>query len=735
MGTFENDRQKKETAPLSKPEQTGEISRSHSATWLEKVSLPKKTSIQLEDGKELQIETGVLAGQASGAALVAMGDSVVLVTCMLSEEAKEGADFLPLLCDFEEKMYAAGKIPGGFIKREGRPSEYAILTSRLMDRPHRPLFPEGYFYDIQLVATPLSFESNFPLDVLAVNGASVALALSGAPIHSPVGCVRIGWDGKSFVLNPSFKQMGQHFLDLVVAGTEDSLVMIECHAKEVSERQLLDALEFAQPKIQTIVREIKSFAEGCGKPPLNLPLFKPDEELLGKLKTELAVPLLKLFTDEMSKQERDREIEKLKSFTKEKLAIDEDQEMAFNEAFHKVSKFIYREMVLEKEIRLNSRKPTDIRPISCEVNFLPRVHGSGLFTRGETQVLTLTTLGGLGEMQRIDSLTTLEFKRFMHQYNFPPFSVGEVRPLRGPGRREIGHGVLAEKALASMIPSEQEFPYAIRLVSEVLSSDGSTSMASTCGSTLSLMDAGVPIKAPVAGIAMGLIQGEDKSVILSDIQGIEDAFGDMDFKVAGTEKGVTALQMDIKIAGLKRDLLYKALLQAREGRLQILEKMLKTIDKPRPHVSPYAPSVITVQIPTDTIGNVIGPGGKTIKKIIDETGAQIDIEDDGKVYITAPSQESGERARKIIQDITREIHVGDILTGHVTKVLPFGAIVELAPGKDGMIHISQLSYERVEKVEDVLKVGDEVKVLVIGMDNGKVQLSRKALLKKQCRTR
>lgn len=691
----------------------------------------KPAKVELHVGRTpIIIETGQVAEQANGAVLASCGESVILATAVAEEKPREGIDFLPLICDFEEKLYAAGRIPGGYIKREGRPSEYAILCSRMIDRPVRPLFPEGYFLDTQVTALPLSSDRVVPLDVLAVNAASAALSVSDIPFQGPIGCVRVGREDGRLVVNPSYPQMEKSDLDLVVAGLEDAIIMVECRADQVGEEVLLQALELAQGEIARLVAGIRELQSKVGMPKRTVEPPKSDEDLFRKICEELRAPYEELVLKEMSKKERDRAIATLVEGIQETLRIPDEGMEDFKALVYKAEKKIYREIVLDKKRRLNGRQYADIRPIDCKVGLLPRAHGSGLFTRGETQVLTITTLGSLGEEQMLDDLQFEESRRYMHQYNFPPYSVGEVRPHRAPGRREIGHGALASKALEHMIPDEKAFPYAMRLVSEVLSSDGSTSMASTCGSTLSLMDAGVPIKAPVAGIAMGLIKEGDRYAILSDIQGMEDALGDMDFKVAGTERGVTALQMDIKIKGISSELMRQALAQAREGRLHILEKMLSVIREPRPSLSAYAPRVTCIQIPQDTIGLLIGPGGKTIRKITDETGVKIDIEDNGDVYVTAPTEEQGALALQMIRDLTREVRPGETFTGKVVRILPQkGAIVEILPGKDGLLHISELAWEHVRDVEDVVKVGDEVEVKVVRVEeSGNMRLSRKALL-------
>jgi len=663
-------------------------------------------------GRELIVETGKMAQQANGSALVKYGDTAVMVTATTSDKPR-------------------GKIPGGFIKREGRPTEKAILTSRLIDRPIRPLFPKGFRNDVQVIATVLSVDQNNPPDITAMIGSSVALSISDIPFMGPTGSVTIGMVDGEFVLNPNIEQQEKSEMRLVVSGTKDAIMMVEAGANEVPEDVMLEAIMFAHDNIKKIVEFIELIVAKVGKVKIDVPLFKVDEELEKQVReyaTEKMVNAIQTF----DKQERNSNIDMVEEETIQHFSEDfPEEQKGIAEILYKIKKEEVRRLIVEEGKRPDDRKVDEIRPIACEVGLLKRTHGSGLFTRGQTQVLTITTLGATGDVQVLDGLGLEEFKRYMHHYNFPPYSVGETRFLRGPGRREIGHGALAERALEPMIPSEEEFPYTIRLVSEVLSSNGSTSQASVCGSTLSLMDAGVPIKAPVSGIAMGLIKEGDNVVILSDIQGMEDFLGDMDFKVAGTTKGITAIQMDIKIAGIDRDILKNALEQARQGRLYILGKMMEAISEPRQETSPYAPKIIRMTIDPDKIRDIIGPGGRTINKIIEQTGVKIDIEDDGRVFIAAPDDQSGEKALKIIEAITKEIEVGDIYTGKVLRITNFGAFVEIAPGKEGMIHISKLAHERVEKVEDVVNIGDEVLVKVKEIDHmGRINLSRKDLLPK-----
>lgn len=700
---------------------------------------------------ELSLNTGSLATQANGSVLVKYGDTVVLVTVVGSEEPREGIDFFPLTVDYEERLYAVGKIPGGFIKREGKPSEKATLSARLIDRPLRPLFPKAFHNDVHIVATVLSVDQDYRPDVAAINGASTALLLSEIPFDNPVGAVCVGRVNGEFILNPSLEYADSE-LELVVAGTREAVVMVDAEADELPEEIMLDAIEFAHGEIIHIIEGIvelqeKALQEGIGHPkiPVNVEILEADFEAAVR---NLAVNVLRNAIDttrsqKMAKHPREKLMKDAKQSVLEQIQeanqslFDEDPSLAKKVSgfIDVVEKELVRQTILELGQRVDGRSLDEIRPIECQVGVLPRTHGSGLFLRGETQVLTVSTLGALGEEQILDGLGVEESKRYMHHYNFPPYSVGEAKPIRGPGRREIGHGSLAERALVPVLPSEDEFPYTIRLVSEVLESNGSSSMASICGSTLALMDSGVPIKAPVAGIAMGLVKNEDQVAILTDIQGVEDALGDMDFKVAGTEKGLTALHMDIKISGINKAIMEKALEQARKARLYILSKILETIPAPREELSPYAPRIIKTSIDVDKIRDVIGPGGKTIKKIIEETGVKIDIEDDGRIFIAAVDQEAAEKALKIIEGITEEVQVGKVYVGKVTRTTDFGAFVEVVPGvmglpgKEGMVHISQLAESRVEKVEDVVKTGEEIMVKAIGFDQmGRLKLSRKEAL-------
>ena len=677
-------------------------------------------------GRKLSIETGRIAQLADAAVLVRYGDTVVLVTACASAEPKEGIDFFPLSVDYEERLYAVGKIPGGFIKREGRPTEKAILSARLIDRPIRPLFPHGYRNDVQVVATVLSVDQDNLPEIAAMIGSSAALSISTIPFQGPTGSVLVGRVDGELVLNPNNEQREKSDLHLVVSGTRDAVMMVEAGAKEVPEDVMLEAIMFAHENIKKIVAFIDEIVAKVGKEKKEYTVFKPEEEIETAVREYATQKTLDAIRTP-DKLERQEKIDAVKAETLEHFAeIFPEKEKDIDEVLYDILKEQVRKLITEEGIRPDDRKLDEIRPISCEVGILPRVHGSGLFTRGQTQVLTIATLGALGDVQILDGLTDEESKRYMHHYNFPPYSVGETRFMRGPGRREIGHGALAERALEPMIPTEEEFPYTIRLVSEVVSSNGSTSQGSVCGSTLALMDAGVPIKAPVAGVAMGLMKEKDNVAILTDIQGMEDFLGDMDFKVAGTSKGITAIQMDIKIAGIDRPILERALEQARVGRLFILDKMLSVISEPRKELSPYAPKIITTRVDPDKIRDIIGPGGKTINKIIAETGVKIDIEDDGRVFIAAVNQAAGDKALKIIESLVKEVKEGEIYLGKVTRLMTFGAFVEILPGKEGLVHISKLDTKRVEKVEDVVAVGDEILVKVTEIDKqGRINLSRR----------
>lgn len=685
------------------------------------------TTFEIEvGGRKVTFETGKFCELSSGSCLVRCGETAVLVNVNMSETPRPGIDFFPLGVDFEEKMYAVGKIPGGFKRREGRASDKAILTSRLIDRPLRPLFPKGFYNDVTVVATALSVDPNIAPEPLAMLGSSFALSISDIPFMGPTGSVCVGLVDGECVINPDLEQREKSLMHLMLSGTEEAILMVEAGAKEVTEKQMLDGIMFGHEEIKKIVRFIKDVKAKIGKPVSEKIVYETIDPELEKDVREFATPLIEKALCEFDRQKRqknqDEANEEIQAHFAEKYP---EQAKQIGDVVYKITKETVRSKILNEGVRPDGRKTTEIRPIWNEVGVLPRVHGSGVFTRGQTQVLTTLTLGTISDMQKLEGLDEEETKRYMHHYNMPGYATGEAKPLRSPGRREIGHGALAERALEPVIPSEDEFPYAIRLVSEVLSSNGSSSMASTCGSTLALMDGGVPIKAPVAGIAMGLIKDDEskKVAVLSDIQGLEDFLGDMDFKVTGTSKGITAIQMDIKIKGIDEQILTTALEQARLGRLYILDKMLSVIDKPRQQLSKYAPKIITFSINPDAIKDVIGSGGKTINKIIDETGVKIDITDEGKVFIATPDSEMAEKAKRIILSIAEDLEVGKIYSGKVVKIMQFGAFVEIAPGKEGMIHISKLASKRVEKVEDVVKEGDEVEVEVIKIDNkGRVDL-------------
>ena len=680
-------------------------------------------------GRRLIVEQGKMAKQANGAVLVRYGDTVVLVTATASAEPREGVDFFPLTVDYEEKMYAAGKIPGGFIKREGRPSSDAVLCARLIDRPIRPLFPEGFRNDVQIVATVLSVDQDNAPEIIAMLGASCALTVSDIPFLGPIAGVRVGRVNGEFVINPTEAQREESTLNLTVAGSRDAVMMVEAGANELPEEVILDAILFGHEEIKRLVEFQAQIQQACGKEKREVKLFSVPEELQQGIR-EYAAARLDEATRNPDKLDRDAHIADIKADTLEHFLADwpeSDKEISY--MLYKLEKEIVRKMITHEKIRPDGRALDEVRPVSCEVGILPRTHGSGLFTRGQTQILNVTTLGALGDEQIIDGLGPETTKHYIHHYNFPGYSVGEARPMRSPGRREIGHGALAERALVPVIPSIEEFPYTIRLVSEVLESNGSSSMGSVCGSTLSLMNAGVPIKRPVSGVAMGLVKDGDAYTILTDIQGMEDALGDMDFKVAGTEQGVTAIQMDIKVAGITRDILWSALEQAKRGRGFILGKMLECISEPAKELSPYAPRVETVKIDIDKIRDVIGTGGKVVRGITEETGVQMDIHEDGNIFITSNDAEGMRRAKEMIEEIVHEIAVGEVYTGRVTRLLKFGAFVELLPGREGLCHISQLAKRRVEKVEDVVQVGDQLQVRVVEIDEkGRVNVSHKVLL-------
>lgn len=685
-------------------------------------------------GRELSIETGHLAKQASGAVLVRYGDTVVLVTATTSKEPREGVDFFPLTVDYEEKMYAVGKIPGGFLRREGRATEAATLSARLIDRPIRPLFPKGYRCDVQIVATVLSVEADNEPDMCAMIGASAALHLSSAPFMGPIAGVSVGLIGDEFIINPTEAQRAESRMHLSVAGTFDAIMMVEAGAKEVPEEQMLDAIMFGHEEIQRIVAMIEEFradalAAGIAQNKIDVEPIELPEDIVADVEAT-AHDELKEALQIVNKQARDEAVSAVKDKAVEAL-IEKypEQEEDLRAALEAMMKQIVRKLITLEHKRPDGRAITEVRPLTCEVDLLPRAHGSAVFTRGQTQIMSVTTLGSLRDNQLLDGIENVDSRRYLHHYNFPPYSVGETRPMRGPGRREIGHGALARRALEPVIPSEEEFPYTIRVVSEAIESNGSTSMGSVCGSTLSLMAAGVPIKKPVSGVAMGLIREGDEFVVLTDLQGLEDALGDMDFKVAGTKDGVTALQMDIKISGINRAILKQALAQAYDGRMFIMDAMLAAIPAPRTELSPYAPRVLQMKIDVDKIKDVIGSGGKTIKKIIELTGVEIDVEETGVVHILSVDADAAARAQKMIEDIVREPEVGEIYEGPVVKIMDFGAFVNILPGKDGLVHMSQLAKKRVNKVEDVVKVGDIVRVKLVEIDKqGRLNLSMKALL-------
>ncbi|SES76454.1 polyribonucleotide nucleotidyltransferase [Oceanobacillus limi] len=682
-------------------------------------------------GKPFIVETGELAKQANGACMIRYGDTSVLSVATASKEPKD-LPFFPLTVNYEERLYAVGKIPGGFIKREGRPSEKAILASRLIDRPIRPLFPDGFRNEVQVISTVMSVDQDCSSEIAAMIGSSIALGISDIPFEEPIAGVHVGRVDGEFIINPTIEQEEKSDIDLTVAGTKDAINMVEAGANEVPEETMLEAIMFGHEEIKRLVAFQEEIVQAVGQQKSEVKLFELEEGLLTKVET---VAKDKLVQAIQVKEKHARE-DAISQVKEEILASYEDAEdeviSQVKSILDKIVKEEVRRLITKEKVRPDGRKPDEIRPLSSRVNTLPRTHGSGLFTRGQTQALSICTLGALGDVQILDGLDLEESKRFMHHYNFPQYSVGETGPIRGPGRREIGHGALGERALEKVVPSEKDFPYTIRLVSEVLESNGSTSQASICASTLAMMDAGVPIKAPVAGIAMGLVKSGEDYTILTDIQGMEDALGDMDFKVAGTEKGVTALQMDIKIDGLSREILEEALVQAKKGRMQILDSMLATIKEPKQQLSQYAPKILTMSINPDKIRDVIGPSGKQINKIIEETGVKIDIEQDGSVFISSTDPDMNDKAKKIIEDLVREVEVGQMYLGTVKRIEKFGAFVELFKGKDGLVHISELAEERTNKVEDVVKIGDQIMVKVKEIDNqGRVNLSRKAVLKEE----
>lgn len=683
-------------------------------------------------GRPLIVETGKMAKQASGVVLVRYGETVVLVTSTASKEAREGMDFFPLTVDYEEKMYAVGKMPGGFLRREGRPGNSAILNARLIDRPIRPLFDKRCRNDIHVMATVLSVDYDNAPELCGMLGASASLGISDIPWDGPIAGVRVGRIDGQFVINPTQEQLKVSTLNITVAGSETAILMVEGGAQEAPEEDVLDAIMFGHETIKELVAFQKKIIEEVGKPKRTLIFPEIPEEIKTAIYAYAERPLKEAIfnPDKLTREAHMEEVRKEAEAHFKEIYPENGSDIA--ECLNHLTKEIVRHMISVDKIRPDGRALDEIRPISCEVGLLPRVHGSALFTRGQTQALTITTLAPMSETQIIDDLTQETEKRYIHQYNFPSYSVGETKSSRGPGRREIGHGALAERALIPVIPTVEEFPYAIRVVSEILESNGSSSQASVCGSTMSLMNAGVPIKAPVAGIAMGLVNEGEHFTVLTDIQGMEDALGDMDFKVAGTAKGITAIQMDIKIHGLSREILLAALQQAQKGRMFILGKMAECIDKPAEHLSPYAPKIITLTIPVDRIRDVIGSGGKIINKIISETGVKMDVEEDGHVYIATPDEEAAQRAKKWVEELTHEVQVGETYLGKVTRLMKFGVFVEILPGKEGMVHVSQLATRRVEKPEDVVHEGDEIMVKVTEIDDkGRINLSRKALLQEK----
>jgi len=684
--------------------------------------------LEIKVGREnLIIETGKIAKQADGAVTVRYGGTVVLTTACASKEAKQGQDFFPLTVEYQEKTYAAGKIPGGFFKREGRPSEKEILTSRLTDRPIRPLFPEEFLNEIQVVSIVLSHDGVNDPDVLSMIGASTSLMISGIPFQGPIGALRVGRVDGNFIINPNYEEMDKAELNLVIAGTRQGVVMVEAGSKEVTEALMLEAIDFGYKSLMPLIEAQEKFAKACGKPPIKFELKTISEELVKKVK-ELSLAKLTEINNLPKKEQREEAMDALAKELVEKIVVEGSPyaEADVKKALIKVEKDFVRLHILKTGKRIDGRTFEEVRPISCEVGFLPRTHGSGLFTRGQTQSLAVVTLGTSADEQIIDALEAKSFKSFMLHYSFPPFSVGEVRPLRGPGRREIGHGALAERALETVLPTKEEFPYTIRIVSEILESNGSSSMATVCAGSLALMDAGVPIKDTVSGIAMGLIKEGDKFVVLTDISGLEDHYGDMDFKVTGTKKGITALQLDVKLSGLGHDVLSKATEEARKARLFIMDKMTQAIASPKAQLSEYAPRINKFKINPDKIRDVIGPGGKIIRQIIAKTGATIDIEDDGTVVIASSDLKKLEEALRIVQSLVEDVEVGKIYMGKVKKIMNFGAFVEVLPGKEGLVHVSELADKFVKNVEDVVNIGDEFLVKVIEIDSqGRINLSRK----------
>lgn len=681
------------------------------------------------DGKTVIFESGMLAGQAGGAVTVRVGDSVVFSAATMGAEPKEGQDFFPLTVEYEERLYAGGRIPGSFFRREGRPAGDVILTSRLIDRPLRPLFSQDIRNEVQVILYSLSADFVNPLDIIAINAASASLMISDIPWDGPVGAVRVGRIDGKLIANPTYDEIDKSDLDLRIAGTADAILMVEAGSKEISEEDMVEALIFGQKAIQPLVAIQNEMAAAIGKPKREVPRFTLDQDAIEEVVEKYSQTMDDMMSEPHTKAELADKLKQLKAQVVEEFAGEDDTKKAdYAEGFEEAYRRVVRSRILDRHLRPDGRGLTEIRPIWTKVDVLPRPHGTGLFTRGETQVLTFATLGTPRDAQEIDTLSPVENKRYMHHYNFPPFCTGECKRVGGQSRREIGHGALAERALVPVIPSEEEFPYTIRLVSEVMSSNGSSSMGSVCGSTLALMDAGVPIKAPVTGIAMGLIKEGENYVILTDIQGAEDHLGDMDFKVAGTEQGITALQMDIKIKGITPQIMREALAQAHEARKFILGKILETIPAPRPELKPHVPRITTIQIPVDKIGAIIGPGGKNIRQLQEDTNTKIDIEESGLIYISATNQADSDAARDQILGLIETPVLGNIYTGKVVRTTDFGAFVEILPGVDGMVHISQLDSERVSSVEDVVSLGDELTVMVTGIENGKVRLSRQAVL-------
>ncbi|MGM8366836.1 polyribonucleotide nucleotidyltransferase [Virgibacillus sp. W0181] len=682
-------------------------------------------------GNKFTVEIGEFAKQSNGACMIHYGDTSVLSVATASKEPKD-LPFFPLTVNYEERLYAVGKIPGGFIKREGRPSEKAVLTSRLIDRPIRPLFPDGFRNEVQVISTVMSVDQDSSSEIAAMIGSSIALSVSDIPFDGPIAGVKIGRIDGEFIINPTIEQQESSDIDLTVAGTKDAINMVEAGADEIEEAIILEAIMFGHEEIKRLVQFQEEIVAATGVEKSDITVFETDEEIAAKVEQAFKDELIAAI-QVIEKHEREEAISKVKDAALE--SFDEEDETVIKQVKSVLDKMVkeeVRRLITQEKVRPDGRKPDEIRPLASRINVLQRTHGSGLFTRGQTQVLSICTLGALGDVQILDGLDLEESKRFMHHYNFPRYSVGETGPIRGPGRREIGHGALGERALEKVIPSDKDFPYTIRLVSEVLESNGSSSQASICASTLAMMDAGVPIKAPVAGIAMGLVKtGEDYS-ILTDIQGMEDALGDMDFKVAGTEKGITALQMDIKIEGLSKEILEESLSQAKKGRMAILNSMIETIGEPKSELSQYAPKILTMKINPDKIRDVIGPSGKQINQIIDETGVKIDIEQDGSVFISSTDASMNEKTKKIIEDLVREVETGQMYLGTVKRIEKFGAFVELFKGKDGLVHISELAESRTNKVEDVVAIGDKIMVKVKEIDNqGRVNLSRKAVLKEE----